>query len=104
MTDTFQTKLNQKYATEIEKARQLGNEYNVDIYGRFPWDRSEHRGKATTLTKASLGEFCMAVLSCGGEITSIWPFNPRYPRSAVFYRVRLSIMQKENIEAETEYR
>lgn len=93
-----------KYAEDIKKARAMGNQYDVDIYGRFPWDRSERRGKPTTLSKASLGDFIHSVLSCGGEISSIWPFQPSYPRSAVFYRVRLSLAQKEKLEAETPYR
>lgn len=101
---TIQDKLNEKYAADILKAKELGNVYNVDLKGRFPWDRSERRGKTTSLSKASLGEFCFAVLSCGGEIASIWPFSPQYNRSAVFYRVFLSIAQKEKIEAETGYR
>lgn len=102
--DSLAEKLAIKYAADIEKAKQLGNCYPVDLYGRFPWDRSERRGKTTNLSKASLGEFCMAVLSCGGEISSFFVFNRSYVRCAVYIRVQLSIEQKEKIEAETEYR
>lgn len=100
----LQKLLDEKYAAEVEHAKALGNKYSVDMYGRFPWDRSERRGKMTSLSKASLGEFCFAVLGCGGEISSFFVFNHSYPRSAVFMRVRLSITQKEKIEAETPYR
>lgn len=101
---SHQEKLNAKYAADIEIAKTLGNGYDVDLYGRFPWDRSERRGKPTTLSKASIGEFCYAVLRSGGAIYEIWPFQPNYNRSAVYYRVRLSIAQKDKIEAETPFR
>lgn len=100
----FQEKLNAKFADDVAVAKALGNNYPIDIYGRFPWDRSELRGRATFLSKASIGAFCYAVLSAGGEISSIWPFNANYGRSAIFYRVRLSIAQKYKIEAETTFR
>lgn len=103
-SEEFQIKLNTKYADDVKIAREMGNQYDVDVYGRFPWDRSERRGRATTLTKASIGEFCYAVLKSGGEVASIWPFSPQYNRSAVFYRVYLSIAQKAQIEAETPFR
>jgi hypothetical protein len=97
-------KVRAKYAEDIEKARALGNQYDPDIYGRFPWDRSERRGKPTTLTKTVLGEFCYAVLSVGGELSSFWAFSPKYVRSSVFIRVQLTIAQKERLEAETPFR
>lgn len=103
-TESFQTKLNEKYADDIVIARKLGNKYDVDLYGRFPWDRSERRGKPTSLSKSSLGEFCFAVLGCGGEINSFFAMMPSYPRSSVFIRVHLSIAQKDKIEAATPYR
>jgi hypothetical protein len=103
-SETLQQRLKAKFVDDIAKAEALGNKYDIDLYGRFPWDRSEHRGKPTNLSKASLGEFCSAVLGCGGEISSFFVFNARYLRSAVFVRVRLSIAQKEKIEAETKYR
>lgn len=93
-----------KYAADIEEAKKLGNHYPPDMYGRFPWDRSERRGRTTQLSKASLGDFIFPVLKCGGEVCSIWPFQPQYNRSAVFYRVRLSLAQKKKLEDETEYR
>lgn len=96
--------LEKKYADDITKARELGNQYNCDVYGRFPWDRSERRGKATKLSKASLGEFVHAVLSAGGDITNFFTLNKDFKGSSVFIRVFLSLAQKEKIEAETPYR
>lgn len=97
-------KLREKYASEIEEAKTLGNDYPPDLYGRFPWDRSERRGKTTTLAKASIGDFVFNVLRCGGSVDSIYPFAPNYHRSAVMYRVHLSISQKKLLEETTAYR
>lgn len=96
--------IRKKYAADIEEARKLGNQYDPDVYGRFPWDRSERRGKTTRLSKASLGEFTYAVLKGGGKISCIWPFQIQYKNCAVFYRVWLTIAQKKKLEEETEYR
>jgi hypothetical protein len=104
MSQPIYRTLEKKYADDIAKARELGNQYNCDVYGRFPWDRSERRGKITSLSKASLGEFCYAVLSVGGDITNFFVFNKEYHRSSIFIRVHLSIAQKEKLEAETGYR
>jgi hypothetical protein len=90
--------------TAKEKARALGNIYDCDIYGRFPWDRSEHDGKKLTLSKSSLGEFCAAVLSHGGDISNFFCMWPDIPRSAVFARVKLSLDAKKAIEASTPWR
>lgn len=94
----------QKYAAQIEEARQLGNRYDCDTYGRFPWDRSERQGKALGLSKTGLGEFVYAVLSHGGDITNFFVMWPKYHNSAVFARVKLSAEAKKAIEATTPYR
>lgn len=82
----------------------MGNRYDCDIYGRFPWDRSETQGKPLGLSKAGLGEFVYAVLSHGGDITNFFVMWPQYHNSAVFARVWLSVSAKKAIEAKTPYR
>lgn len=89
---------------DIDAAIEAGNEYAPDLYGRFPWDRSERRGKVVGLSKAGLGEFVYAVLSSGGEIASFFVMWPGVRNSAVFARVRLTMKQKEKLESETPYR
>jgi hypothetical protein len=96
--------INRKYASQIEEARLLGNRYNPDVYGRFPWDRSERRGKALGLSKTGLGEFVYAVPKNGGDITNFFCLAPQYHNSSVFPRVWLSMGAKKTIEAETAYR
>ena len=96
--------IKRKYALQIAQARALGNQYDCDIYGRFPWDRSERRGKALGLNKAGLGEFVHAVLSHRGDVTNFFCLAPQYHNSAVFARVRLSIEAKQAIESETKWR
>jgi len=85
-------------------AKAMGNKYDCDIYGRFPWDRSERNGRFLTLSKASLGDFVHAVLTHGGDITNFFVMNPKVPRSAVYARVFLTIEAKEAIERETTFR
>lgn len=104
MSSQISDAIKAKYADDYAKARALGNKYDCDVYGRFPWERSEREGKQTSLTKNSLGEFTFAVLSVGGDINSFFVFDHKYPRSAVFISVQLSIAQKEKIESETSYR
>ena len=96
--------IQKKYAAQIEQARALGNQYDCDVYGRFPWDRSERRGKPLGLSKAGLGAFVHAVLSHGGDITNFFCLYPGYHNSAVFARVKLTIEAKNAIESETPYR
>lgn len=57
-----------------------------------------------TLTKASLGSFLYEVLSVGGEIGTIWPFNPRYKRSSVYFTVFMTPEMKADIESRTRFR
>ena len=96
--------IEQKYAKEIEEARALGNKYDCDVYGRFPWDSSERRGKMLGLSKAGLGAFTFAVLSHGGDITNFFCMHPQYHNSSVFARVKLTVSAKNAIEAVTPYR
>jgi len=56
------------------------------------------------LSKASLGDFLYRVLKEGGEISQIWPFNPRYDRSPVYFVVKLTEEAKLKIEKETKIR
>ena len=87
-----------------EQARAMGNKYDCDVYGRFPWDRSERRGKPVSMSKGSLGAFVHAILSNGGDITNFFTLDYTYPRASVFTRVFLSLDAKAKIEADTEYR
>lgn len=88
----------------IYAAIDLGNQYAPDVYGRFPWDLSERRGKQVGLSKAGLGAFVYEILSCGGGIDSFFCMAPTYKNSSVFIRVHLSMAQKEYIEENTKYR
>ena len=96
--------LQEKYAAEIAQARALGNQYDCDVYGRFPWDRSETRGRPLGLTKSGLGEFVFLVLSHGGDVTNFFCLYPQYHNSAVFARVKLSVAAKEAIETKSAFR
>lgn len=89
---------------DFAKARALKNVYDPDTFGRFPWDRSEHRGKKVGLTKKGLGDFVYAVLSVGGDITNFFVMWPDVRDSAVYTRVHLTIQQLEKLEKETPYR
>jgi hypothetical protein len=89
---------------DILNAIEAGNVYHPDVYGRFPWDRSERRGKIVGMSKASLGNFVYAVLSCGGDITNFFCLQPSYRNASVYVRVHLSMKQKSFIEETTEYR
>ncbi len=90
---------------DIDAARDLGNRYDPDIMGRFPWDCDSYgdpkEQKRLNLSKASLGIFVEAVLRLGGSITDIYAMNPNYIRSAVLARVHMTVKQKQAFEAET---
>jgi hypothetical protein len=64
---------------------------------KFKWYHTDDHA-TPTLTKASLGEFMFEVLSVGGKIGEVWPFNPRYPRSSVYFTVQLTEQMKETLE------
>ena len=50
------------------------------------------------LSKASLGRFVYEVLKVGAEIGQIWPFNPSFDRSAVYFTVFMTESQKNELE------
>lgn len=93
---------------DIARARALGNQYDPDIQGRFPWDADSYGSpepqKRLNLSKASLGVFFEAVLRHRGDVTSIYAMNPEYARSAVLARVFLTVQGKEAFEAETGFK
>lgn len=89
---------------DIRESIRLGNKCAPDVYGRFPWDRSERRGKPVGMSKAGLGAFVYAVLSCGGGITNFFCLHPTTHNAGVFVRVHLSIKQKQHLEETTPYR
>lgn len=101
VTKDFTTKAT---AEDIAQARELGNKSNPDVFGRFPWDRSEHHGKPLGLSKAGLGNFVYHVLSHGGDITNFFVMWPKVHNSAVFCRVWLTVDAKRRIEESTPYR
>lgn len=88
---------------DINEAIDLGNICEPDVFGRFPWQRSERRGKAVGLSKAGLGNFVYAVLLSGGTITSFFVLTPTQ-NAGVYSMVRLTVAQKRKIEETTEYR
>lgn len=57
-----------------------------------------------TLSKASLGDFFYTVLSEGAEISSVWPFASKYPRSSVFVVIKATAEQKQKIEDKTKFK
>jgi hypothetical protein len=97
------------YATEedIAAARALGNRYDPDVQGRFPWDADSYGSpepqKRLNLSKASLGTFFEGILRHGGGVTSVYAFG-KYVRSAVVARVFLTVKAKEAFEAETGFK
>jgi hypothetical protein len=88
---------------EIATARALGNRYDPDLYGRFPWvtrDYGNPQGKALTISKARLGLFFEALLRHGGDITSIHAMG-RAPRNYVQALVTLTLQGREAVEQES---
>jgi hypothetical protein len=67
------------------------------------YHRSEHEGRLTTYSKASIGEFIFEVIAHGGEIIQIWPFNPSYKRSAMYYVVAMTPEQRDVFCEKTGY-
>lgn len=55
-----------KYASETHTARSMGNEYNPDHSGCFPWDAS------VTLSQAGLGRLAFFVHMHGGHLSSTY--------------------------------
>jgi hypothetical protein len=103
MDEKVSDPIQRKYALEIQQAKALGNNYFPDVWGRFPWDRSEHRGKPVHLSKKGLGDFVYHILKNGGDLTNFFMLA-RIDRASVFVRVWLTLQAKAKIEAETAYR
>lgn len=83
---------------------KYNNQYDCDLYGRFPWD-CELRGRAqsgrtVSLSKSSLGTFVYEVLIRGGQITSFYVFSLT-PRASVYPRVWLTLEEYDKFWADT---
>ncbi len=89
---------------DIARARALGNQYDPDVYGRFPWvtrDYGNPESRALTLTRTRLGIFVECVLRNGGNITNFFVMRPDYPRSYVQAALRLTVQGREAVIKET---
>lgn len=60
--------------------------------------------KYLRLTKAGLGEFVFGVLSVGGEVLQLWPFNRNYLRCTVEAVVAMTPEMRVKFEASSGYR
>lgn len=93
---------------EIAEARAVGNRYDPDLYGRFPWDSGDYGDPAPmrrlNLSKAALGTFVEAILRYGGAITCIHAMAPQYPRSYVQMRVFMTVAARRAFEEETGFK
>lgn len=87
---------------DIARARALGNQYDPDIQGRFPWVTRDYGGdgKALTISKARLGIFFESLLRHRGDVAQVHAIQPQ-PRSYVQALVRLTVSGKEAVERET---
>ena len=56
------------------------------------------------LAKSALGAFLYSTLKAGAQIGNVWPFNPRYDRSPVYFTVFMTPAMKDQIEAETRFK
>ena len=71
-----------KFAAETHHARSMGNEYNPDSQGRFPWDTS------VTLSQAALGRLAFFAHMHGGSLSSTFALgNPPSVSAARGYTV-----------------
>lgn len=89
---------------DIARARALGNRYDPDVHGRFPWvtrDYGNPEGKALTLTRTRLGIFVESTLRHGGDITNFFVMYPDYPRSYVQAALRLTIQGRDAVMKES---
>jgi hypothetical protein len=105
---SIQETINNKYSEEIKMAIELGNKYNPNVYGQFPWDAGEwprdgrpHR--SLNLSKASLGTFFEAALRHGMGITHVHAFDHRYKQCLVLVRCYASVQQREDFMNETNF-
>ena len=88
---------------DIARARALGNQYDPDVYGRFPWVTRDQNGygKALHLSEKRLGGFFAALLRHGGDVTNLFVMRPGIPRCYVQAAVRLTVQGREAVIAET---
>lgn len=91
-------------AADRDLARTLGNHYNCDAWGRFPWEIAIKRGKKVSQNRTSLGDFIYTVLKHGGTVHELFTTDPDVPRPAIFARVQLTLEAKTEIERSTDYR
>lgn len=88
---------------DIARAQALGNRYDPDIEGRFPWvtrDYGNPKGKGLSISKARLGQFFESLLRHGGDVTQIYAMGFR-PRNYVQAMVKLTIQARDDVERET---
>src|SRR5262245_16260386 len=75
-----------KYADKVEAARAMGNRYDPDHCGRFPWDTS------VTLAQASLGRLLFWTHVCGGCVSSTFTLStPPSPKAARGHSVEVRL-------------
>lgn len=71
-----------KYPKETELAKKLGNRYNPDCLGRFPWETS------ITLSPGPLGKFITKIHVLGGAIGNTFMLSaPESENTARYYDV-----------------
>ena len=58
-------------------------------------------GKAVNMSKASLGDFMLAVFKHDGRVTSSYCMNAKYPRSYCQFGIALPVGKKEEFEADS---
>lgn len=99
MSDKLITKASE---FDIARARALGNQYDPDIQGRFPWVTRDYggEGKALTVSKTRLGLFFEALLRHHGDVSQLFAMGTG-PRNYVQASVRLTVSGKEAVERET---
>ena len=88
---------------DIARARALGNRYDPDVYGRFPWvtrDYGNPKGHALTISKTRLGLFFERLLIHGGSVSQIHAMA-HSPRAYVQACVKLTVQARDAVEQET---
>lgn len=103
MTETPRKLVTKATAEDIAAARALGNQYDPDVYGRFPWvtrDYGNPEGKALNVSKARLGLFFESLLRHGGDITQIYAMGIK-PGNYVQAMVKLTVQGRAAVEDET---
>jgi hypothetical protein len=103
---SIQETLNKKFSAEIERAIEIGNKYNPNVYGQFPWDAGEYPRdgrphRSLNLSKASLGTFFEAALRHRMGISRVYAFDARYKQCAVLVRCHATLEQRDNFMEET---